>query len=197
MLVAMMAVSLVVASGVALAVNKVGTDGPDYLRGTNDDDNLIGKGGNDILNSLAGDDNLVGGRGKDVVVGGKSCCDPGDFSGGDKNLLGGPGNDAVVGGIGSDNMTGNDGNDLVFDGPFRDSATDIISAGDGNDVVGVFSDPAFKDIVTCGGGVDRVFADKKDVVARDCEKVADSFAEFEELSESIPQSFWEGLPPTF
>jgi hypothetical protein len=74
-------------------------------------------------------------------------------------------------------------------------ATDILSAGDGNDVVGVFNDPAFKDIVTCGGGVDRVFADKKDVVARDCEKVADRVAEFEELSESIPQSFWEGLPP--
>ena len=43
MLVAMMAVSLVVASGVALAVNKIGTDGPDTLRGTNGDDNLIGK----------------------------------------------------------------------------------------------------------------------------------------------------------
>ena len=43
LLVAMMAVSLVVASGVALAVNKIGTDGPDTLRGTNGDDNLIGK----------------------------------------------------------------------------------------------------------------------------------------------------------
>ena len=64
-------------------------------------------------------------------------------------------------------------------------------------MVGVFNDPAFKDIVTCGGGFDRVFADKKDLVAPDCEKVARTPSEFEELSESIPQSFWEGLPPSF
>ncbi len=192
-----MALTLLVASGVALAVTKIGTDGPDHLRGTNGDDNLLGKGGNDILNARAGEDNLVGGRGKDVVVGGRSCCDLGDFSGGDKNLLGGPGNDAVIGGLGSDNVVGNDGNDLVTDGPDREFSTDILSAGDGNDVVGVFNAPTFKDIVTCGGGVDRVFADKKDVVAPGCEKVANSGAEFEELSESIPESFWEGLPPSF
>jgi hypothetical protein len=44
-----MALTLLVASGVALAVTKIGTDGPDHLRGTNGDDNLLGKGGNDIL----------------------------------------------------------------------------------------------------------------------------------------------------
>ena len=44
LLVAMMAVSLLLASGVALAVTKIGTDGPDTLRGTNGNDNLIGKG---------------------------------------------------------------------------------------------------------------------------------------------------------
>jgi hypothetical protein len=32
------------------------------------------------------------------------------------------------------------------------------------------------------------------VVAPDCERVADRESEFEELFESIPQSFWEGLP---
>ena len=85
-LLATMVLTLLLASGVALAVTKIGTDGPDHLKGTNGDDHLIGKGGNDILNSLAGDNNLVGGPGKDVVVGGKSCCDQSDFSGGDKNL---------------------------------------------------------------------------------------------------------------
>src|SRR5215218_3268272 len=99
LLVATMALTLLVASGVALAVTKIGTNGPDHLRGTNGDDILIGRGGNDVLNSLAGHDELLGGRGKDVVVGGKSCCDESDFSGGNKNLLGGPGNDAVVGGL--------------------------------------------------------------------------------------------------
>jgi hypothetical protein len=33
-----MALALLLASGVALAVNKVGTNGPDTLRGTNGDD---------------------------------------------------------------------------------------------------------------------------------------------------------------
>ena len=64
-------------------------------------------------------------------------------------------------------------------------------------MVGVFNDPAFKDIVTCGGGFDRVFADKKDLVASGCEKVADTPSEFEQLANSIPESFDEGLPPSF
>src|SRR5215204_4024862 len=197
LLVATMALTLLVASGVALAVTKIGGPGPDHLRGTNGDDILIGRGGNDILNSLAGNDELLGGRGKDVVVGGASCCDESDFSGGNKNLLGGPGNDAVVGGRGADNIVGKDGNDLVLDGPDLESSTDKLSAGGGNDVVGVFNDPAFKDIVSCGGGFDRVFADKKDLVASDCERVADTPSEFERLGNSIPDSFNEGLPPSF
>jgi Ca2+-binding RTX toxin-like protein len=67
---AAMALALLLASGVALAVNKVGTNGPDTLRGTNKADNLLGRGGNDILFALAGDDNLQGERGKDIVFGG-------------------------------------------------------------------------------------------------------------------------------
>jgi len=44
-----MALTLLVASGVALAVTKLGTNGPDTLRGTNGYDNLLGKGANDEL----------------------------------------------------------------------------------------------------------------------------------------------------
>ena len=44
LLLATMTLTLLVASGVALAVTKIGTDGPDTLRGTNGDDNLLGKG---------------------------------------------------------------------------------------------------------------------------------------------------------
>jgi hypothetical protein len=40
---AAMVVTLGVAGGVALALNKIGTNGPDTLRGTNGDDNLIGR----------------------------------------------------------------------------------------------------------------------------------------------------------
>jgi hypothetical protein len=40
---AAMALALVLASGVAWALNRIGTDGPDTLRGTNKADNLLGK----------------------------------------------------------------------------------------------------------------------------------------------------------
>ena len=194
LIVATMALTLLVASGVALAVNKIGTNGPDTLRGTNGADNLLGKGGNDKLYALRGRDNLLGGPGKDIVIGGTARRP----LGGDKNLAGGPGNDIVFGGRGSDNILGETGNDFVQDvDALREFSTDKLSTGDGNDVAGVFNDPAFKDIVVCGGGFDRVFADKKDLVASDCERVADTPSEFERLGNSIPESFFEGLPPSF
>ena len=85
LLMATMALTVLVASGVALAATRIGTDGPDTLRGTKGDDNLIGQGANDTLLSLAGDDTLLGGPGKDVVNGG-SLSQP--FAG-NKNLVGG------------------------------------------------------------------------------------------------------------
>ena len=209
-----MALALLVASGVALAVNKVGTNGPDTLRGTNRGDNLVGKGGDDVLFGLGGSDSLLGGAGRDNVLGGNERIP----LGGDKNLLGGPGNDRVLGGHGSDSLAGGPGNDLVdggrgsdnvsgeegtdvlFDGPFRREASeDTLSGADGNDVIFVDNRPAFKDVVTCGGGFDRVGADRKDVVAPDCEEVAVGPAAvelFEELEETgFFERFEEGLPP--
>lgn len=61
---AAMALALLLASGVALAVTKIGTDGPDTLRGTNGDDNLSGRSGNDVLYALGGRDYLLGGTAK-------------------------------------------------------------------------------------------------------------------------------------
>jgi Ca2+-binding RTX toxin-like protein len=58
---AAMALALVLASGVAFAMNKVGTNGPDTLRGTGRADNLSGRGGNDDLFGKGGSDNLLGG----------------------------------------------------------------------------------------------------------------------------------------
>jgi Ca2+-binding RTX toxin-like protein len=71
LMVAAVALSLLVASGIALAVNKVGTQGRDFLKGTDGADNLVGKGGNDRIFSLAGEDNLIGGPGKDWIFGGR------------------------------------------------------------------------------------------------------------------------------
>jgi Ca2+-binding RTX toxin-like protein len=197
-LLATMALTVLVASGVALAVNKIGTDGPDTLRGTNGDDNLLGKGGNDDLYALNGRDTLVGGPGKDVVADAPR----GVWLRGDKILLGGPGNDIVVGARGFDNVLGDAGNDFLIDGPTREFSLDKVSGGDGNDVLLVDNAPAAKDIVTCGGGFDRVLADSEDLVSPDCERVRivhgsreEVMQQEEEFFASIPPSFFEGLQP--
>ena len=187
-----MALALLLASGVALAANRIGTDGPDTLRGTNGNDNLLGRGDNDILFALNGRDNLLGGPGNDWLD-----THPMGFRRGDKNMVGGSGNDAVIGSRGSDNVLGEEGNDLVADGPEREFATDRLTAGDGNDVVAAVNRPAFVDIVSCGGGFDRVIVDRKDVLADDCEKVFFGLGSEDEFIESIPQSFFEGLHPEF
>jgi Ca2+-binding RTX toxin-like protein len=201
LLLSTMMLALLLASGVAWAVNKIGTDGPDTLRGTNGVDNLIGKGGNDRLFGLRGRDTLLGGPGKDWVD-----THPTGARTGDKNLLGGPGNDIVIGGWSSDKVVGEEGNDLLPDGPERDVALDIVSGGTGTDVIFVASlrlKATAEDIVTCGSGFDRVHADTKDVVAPDCEKVVlfrgGSASEYldqaDEFAAEVPPSFWEGLQP--
>ena len=187
-----MVVALLLASGVALAVNKVGTHGPDTLRGTNGDDNLLGKGGNDDLYALNGRDTLLGGPGKDVVVDKPR----GGWAGGDKNLQGGPGNDVVVGGRGSDNGSGDAGNDLLIDGPTRESSLDKVFGGDGNDVFLVDNVPAVKDIAICGGGFDRILADREDLVAPDCERVRIVRGSLEEVKQQ-EEEFFASLPPEF
>src|ERR687890_2427591 len=93
LLLATMALTLLVASGLALAVTKIGTDGRNFLKGTDKADNLIGQGETDLIFGLAGDDNLLGGFGKGIVQGNT-------FErslGGDKNLAGGDGNDVGFG----------------------------------------------------------------------------------------------------
>ncbi len=194
-----MAATLVVASGVALAVNKIGTNGPDTLRGTNKADNLIGKGGNDRLFALNGRDNLLGGPGKDWLD-----THPSEVRSGDKNLLGGPGNDVVWAGKGSDNVVGGEGNDLLPDDAERELSTDRLSGGPGNDVIDVLHYRSARDRVVCGGGFDRVAANSKDVVAPDCEEVVvfmgGTLSEYFDVlngtfyGETIPPNFYEGLP---
>ncbi len=196
LLVAVMAACLVMASGVALAVDRVGTNGPDTLRGTDGDDNLSGLRGDDTLLGKVGSDNLSGGPGKDVLFGG----DERSPGAGDKNLDGGGGNDVVLAGRGSDNASGGDGNDLLIDGNLGESSRDNFSGGSGKDVIVVDNVPAIGDVVGCGGGFDRVLADRKDTVARDCERVVvvrgsreDVRRQEREFFGSIPESFFAGL----
>ena len=116
--------------------------------------------------------------------------------------MGGPGNDLVIAGTGSDNVVGGEGNDFLVDDGLREFSNDVLSGGSGNDVIDVFHKPAaVQDVVTCGSGFDRVISDRADLVAPDCEKVVvvhgsleDVFQQADAFIESIPQSFFEGLP---
>jgi len=74
---------------------------------------------------------------------------------------------------------------------------EALSGGGVNDVFFVDNDPAGKDVVTCGGGFDWVFANRKGMVTENCEKVGDRVSEFGQVGNSIPQSFWESLPYPF
>jgi Ca2+-binding RTX toxin-like protein len=198
-----MALALLLASGEALAVNKVGTNGPDPLKGTNRDDNLLGNGGNDELFSLNGRDNLLGGPGKDCLI---CATRQHRFFAGDKNLLGGPGNDYVLAGNGSDNVVGGEGNDLLSDDGVREFSKDRFSGGPGDDVIDVLHYRSARDLVACGSGFDRVAANSKDVVTPDCEKVVvfrgGTRSEYFDVligfyEESVPPKFYEGLPSCF
>ena len=64
-------------------------------------------------------------------------------------------------------------------------------------MIDVFNKPAGKDVVTCGGGFDRVRADRADVVAPDCERVFVGEHKILAFFESIPESFFPGLHPIF
>ena len=59
--------------------------------------------------------------------------------------------------------------------------------------------PAVEDMVGCGGGFDRVLADRKDTVGQDCERVVVRgsreavLRQEEEFFESVPEGFFAGL----
>ena len=152
LLVACMALTLLVASGVGLAVTKIGTAGPDTLMGTKGSDELLGKGRSDWID---------GGAGNDLISGG-----PGD----DDPLSPAIGN--LIGGSGADVISGGSGGDLMYDG--GDSAVDILYGGEGNDFIisSSYRPSARGDIVRCGAGKhDSAEVDRKDIVADDCERI--------------------------
>jgi hypothetical protein len=184
LLVATMALTVLVASGVALAVTKIGGPGPDVLRGTDHHDRLVGRGGPDTLFGLGADDCLLGGTGPDflnggpgndrVLGGGAGCNAIGrvqERPAASDVLNGGPGDDTLWGAAGADVISGGRGDDEMGDGEAHGGAIDTLSGGPGDDFIIPWNDPAGKDLVSCGGGHDEVFADRADVVSGDCEIV--------------------------
>jgi len=149
---AAMAAALLLASGVALAVTKVGGPGDDVLTGTFRSDQLHGRGGDDTLDGRKAGDELDGDAGADLLYG-----DDGD--------------DLLDGGMGADLLVGGDGDDSIYDGEDYGGPVDRLFGGAGNDTFFPYNQPAGKDFVYCGGGTDYVFADRADVL-NDCERVA-------------------------
>jgi Ca2+-binding RTX toxin-like protein len=83
--------------------------------------------------------------------------------------------EAVIGTSFDDQLTGDarpqairggDGNDLIDGG----GGNDLLSGQGGDDTIAARDGRI--DVVACGGGTDSVTADRRDVVARDCESVA-------------------------
>jgi hypothetical protein len=81
--------------------------------------------------------------------------------GGEDEIIDGLGSDVVVGGKGADNLIGYGG----------DTSVDRFSGGTGKDTIQSGDVPASRDRVHCGPGVDLVYADRADVVSKDCERV--------------------------
>ena len=81
------------------------------------------------------------------------------------------GNDEITDGLGADTVYGNAGADNLI-GYGGDTSVDSFRGGAGNDTIQSRDVPAAKDRVRCGSGVDRVYADKADIVSGDCEKVS-------------------------
>ena len=70
LLLAVIAFTIVVASGVALAATITGTADDETLIGTSYADTIRARGGDDVVRGLRGADRIYGGNGRDVLYGG-------------------------------------------------------------------------------------------------------------------------------
>jgi hypothetical protein len=119
LLLAVLALALVVASGVALAATINGNEGNNRLVGTKGKDNISGGGGNDDIFGKGGRDRLFGDSGNDAVLGGSK-------------------GDRFQGGLGQDRLFGQGGND--FANAIDKQINDRINCGTGNRDVAGFDD---------------------------------------------------------
>ena len=143
----------------------------------------MGGPGNDGINGGIGSDNTLGGSGDDYIQG--------DW--GSDRVVGEEGKDFLFGSRGSDRMVGGGGGDWFTEGELDDAWKDVLSGGDADEIFVVDNVPATKDLVSCGNGLDRVVADRKDVVASDCERVRVVHGTESEVLEQ-EQAFFESIP---
>jgi Ca2+-binding RTX toxin-like protein len=153
-----MALALLMASSVALALNRIscpggycdGTNAADSMSGTTHQDCMYGYEGNDKLNGYGNSDILYGDLGNDTLNGGDGPDVFDDYAG--TNMLNG--------GAGAD----------TFFADFASYGYDEISkisGGTGNDIV--YAHEGTKDTINCGAGTDHVSVDQGLDVVRGCE----------------------------
>jgi hypothetical protein len=133
----------------------VGSPFGDRIRSGGGRDGVQAKAGADCLSGGAGPDRLSGENGNDRLSGGAR---------GDK-LSGGKGRDRLSGNNGNDRLAGDAGNDRIAGGGGKNR----LLGGAGNDRIAARNGTV--DRIRCGGGRDRVGADRRDRVADDCENV--------------------------
>jgi Ca2+-binding RTX toxin-like protein len=156
--------------GTAAANTRTGGSKTDIMFGLGGNDSLRGASGLDCIYGAAGRDTLRGGNGNDRLFGGVGN-DRLEGQAGTDRLSGQGGNDRLIGGTGNDNLTGAAGRDNLTDSRGRDR----FSGGAGIDRIDSrdtrLADRRAVDRVLCGSGRDVVFADARDRVSRDCERV--------------------------
>ena len=162
LLLATVALTLVAASGAALAFDCGagscwGTPHGDLMIGTAADEGRHGLGGDDLIRGLGGDDFLTGDAGDDAVYGG-SGNDSVEGNKGDDWVEGGTGSDKVNGGVGADVVVGNEGGDRLLGSGGRDH---LVGRGEGSDEL------------DCGPGFDVYEAGPDDTVMSNCEERVD------------------------
>ena len=118
------------------------------LRGTHGGDSLNGTGGSDVIHGYGGNDTILGMAGNDMMFGG----------GGSGGMDSTPSAPEGVEAPGQDVYFGGKGDDTI-----ASLADEVTETGRVRDHV--------RDYVFCGGGSDTVYADERDFVAGDCERV--------------------------
>jgi Ca2+-binding RTX toxin-like protein len=159
LLLTVMGLALVLASGLAWAATKTGTRRQRQPPGTADNDRMYGLDGNDTLDGRGGNDEISGGAGVDTLYG----------KAGNDEMYGGSGNDKLYGGGSADTfggdewMYGGSGDDILdfkysyaeaYGGPGKDTLyannglEDEVYGGTGNDTM--YADDDTYDYIDCG-----------------------------------------------
>jgi Ca2+-binding RTX toxin-like protein len=123
-------------------INCIGTDDPDNMLGTANQDVMNGREGNDRMFGFSSNDQMDGGPDDDTMSGGSGDDILNGFIQND-NVNGDSGDDEIIGYFGADILKGSSGNDRIFH-----FATDnsLNTRPDGS-----------KDNIDCGSGIDEAW----------------------------------------